>query len=65
MPRLSTFLAWAKEHLARREARLSAEAIEDRFAFEPGGIRRVPAGAAVLLPFVAGGLEMGPPVAAQ
>lgn len=34
MPRLSTFLAWAKEHLARREARLSAEAIEDRFASE-------------------------------
>jgi hypothetical protein len=33
-PRLSTFLAWAKEHLAKREARLSAEAIEDRFAAE-------------------------------
>ncbi len=33
-PRLSTFLAWAKEHLAKREARLSAQAIEHRFAAE-------------------------------
>jgi hypothetical protein len=33
-PRLSTFLAWAKEHLAMREARLSAQAIEDRFTAE-------------------------------
>lgn len=33
-PRLSTFLAWAKEHLAMREARLSAQAIEERFATE-------------------------------
>ena len=32
--RLSTFLAWAKEHLAKREARLSAQAIEHRFAVE-------------------------------
>jgi hypothetical protein len=30
--RLSTFLAWAKEHLAKREASLSAQAIEHRFA---------------------------------
>lgn len=34
MPRLLTFLAWAKEHLAKREARLSAQAIESRFASE-------------------------------
>lgn len=33
-PRLSTFLAWAKEHLAKCEARLSAQAIEHRFAAE-------------------------------
>ena len=33
-PRLSTFLAWAKEHLAKREARLSGQAIEGRFAAE-------------------------------
>jgi hypothetical protein len=33
-PRLSTFLAWAKEHLAKREARFSAQAIEHRFAAE-------------------------------
>lgn len=33
-PRVSTFLAWAKEHLAKREARLSVQAIEDRFAAE-------------------------------
>jgi len=33
-PRLSTFLTWAKEHLTKREARLSAEAIEDRFEAE-------------------------------
>lgn len=33
-PRLSTFLAWAKEHLAKREAQLSGPAIEDRFAAE-------------------------------
>lgn len=32
--RLSTFLAWAKEHLAKREARMSAPAIEERFAAE-------------------------------
>lgn len=31
-PRLSTFLAWAKEHLVMREARLSARAVEERFA---------------------------------
>jgi len=31
-PRLSTFLSWARDHLAEREARLSARAIEDRFA---------------------------------
>jgi hypothetical protein len=30
-PRLSAFLAWAKEHLAKREARISAQAIEGRF----------------------------------
>jgi hypothetical protein len=28
-PRLSAFLAWAKEHLAKREARLSAQALGD------------------------------------
>lgn len=33
-PRLSTFLAWAKEHVAKREARISAQAIEHRFAAE-------------------------------
>jgi hypothetical protein len=33
-PRLSIFLAWAKEHLAKREARLSAQAIEHRFVAE-------------------------------
>lgn len=33
-PRLSTFLGWAKDHLTKREARLSAQAIEDRFAAE-------------------------------
>lgn len=32
--RLSAFLAWAKEHLAKREAHLSAQAHEDRFAAE-------------------------------
>src|SRR5579875_1637038 len=31
-PRLSTFLSWARDHLAKREARLSAQAIEERFA---------------------------------
>ena len=33
-PRLSTFLAWAKEYLAMREGRLSANGIEERFAAE-------------------------------
>jgi hypothetical protein len=33
-PRLSAFLACAKEYLAKREARLSAQALEDRFAAE-------------------------------
>lgn len=33
-PRLSAFLAWAKDHLAKREARFSAQAFEDRFAAE-------------------------------
>lgn len=33
-PRLSTFLAWAREHLAQREARLSAETLESRFDAE-------------------------------
>jgi hypothetical protein len=33
-PRLSAFLAWAKDHLAKREVRLSAQALEDRFAAE-------------------------------
>lgn len=33
-PRLLAFLAWAKEHLAKREARLSAQALEGRFAAE-------------------------------
>jgi hypothetical protein len=33
-PRLLEFLSWARDHLARREARLSAQAIEDRFAAE-------------------------------
>lgn len=32
--RLSAFLTWAREHLAKREARLSAEAIEQRFETE-------------------------------
>jgi hypothetical protein len=31
-PRVLAFLAWAKEHLAKREARFSARAIESRFA---------------------------------
>lgn len=34
VPHLSAFLAWAKDHLAKREARLSAQALEDRFAAE-------------------------------
>lgn len=29
--RVSTFLVWAKEHLAQRQARLTAQAIEERF----------------------------------
>ena len=33
-PRLSTFLTWAREHLAKREAGLSARAIEDHFEVE-------------------------------
>ena len=33
-PRLSAFLAWAKEHLAKREERLSSQAIENRFVAE-------------------------------
>ncbi|HEY7301778.1 MAG TPA: hypothetical protein VH684_28135 [Xanthobacteraceae bacterium] len=33
-PRLLTFLAWAKEHLAKRETRFSAQALEGRFAAE-------------------------------
>jgi hypothetical protein len=33
-PHLSAFLAWAKEHLTKRETRLSAQALEDRFADE-------------------------------
>jgi hypothetical protein len=33
-PRLLAFLSWARDHLAKREARLSAQAIEDRFAAE-------------------------------
>lgn len=33
-PRLSTFLAWAREHLAHREDGLSAEALESRFDAE-------------------------------
>ena len=33
-PRLSAFLAWTREHLAQREARLSPQAIEDRLAEE-------------------------------
>ena len=33
-PRLSAFLAWAKDHLAKREGRLSAQALEDRIATE-------------------------------
>lgn len=33
-PRLSAFLAWAKDHLAKREGRLSTQALEDRFAAE-------------------------------
>ena len=32
--RLAAFLAWAKDHLAEREARLSAQALENRFAAE-------------------------------
>ena len=31
-PRVSTFLAWAKEYLSKREGRLSARSIEERFA---------------------------------
>ncbi|WP_081159291.1 hypothetical protein [Ensifer aridi] len=33
-PRLSAFLAWTREHLAQREARLSPQAIEGRFEAE-------------------------------
>ncbi len=33
-PCLSAFLTWAKEHLAKHEARLSARALEGRFAAE-------------------------------
>lgn len=33
-PRLSAFLAWGREHLIKREARLSVQAIEDRFEAE-------------------------------
>ena len=33
-PRLSAFLAWAREHLAKREARLSRRAMEERFEAE-------------------------------
>lgn len=33
-PRLSAFLTWAKEHLAVREAHLSPQSIEARFAAE-------------------------------
>jgi hypothetical protein len=33
-PRLSAFLAWAKDDLAKREARLSAQALENRFVAE-------------------------------
>lgn len=33
-PRLSAFLGWAREHLAKREALLSAQAIEERFETE-------------------------------
>lgn len=33
-PRLSAFLAWAREHLAKREARLSPRAMEERFEAE-------------------------------
>lgn len=33
-PRISTFLAWAQEHLASREARLSTSTLEDRFTAE-------------------------------
>ncbi len=32
--RLTTFLSWAQDHLAKREARVSAPAIEERFAAE-------------------------------
>ncbi|MGX7873150.1 hypothetical protein ACVDG5_010450 [Mesorhizobium sp. ORM6] len=32
--RLSAFLAWAREYLAKREARLSAQVIENRFETE-------------------------------
>jgi hypothetical protein len=32
--RLTTFLSWAQDHVAKREARLSAPAIEERFAAE-------------------------------
>lgn len=33
-PRLSAFLAWIREHLAQHGARLSPQAIEDRFEVE-------------------------------
>lgn len=33
-PRLSTFLSWARAHLLQREARLSAQAVEERFQAE-------------------------------
>jgi hypothetical protein len=33
-PRVLAFLSWARDHLAKREARLSAQAIEDRFTAE-------------------------------
>jgi hypothetical protein len=33
-PRLSAFLAWTREHLAQREARLSPQAIEDQLVEE-------------------------------
>jgi hypothetical protein len=34
IPRLSMFLTWAKQHLVQRQAGLSAEAVERRFAAE-------------------------------
>ncbi len=33
-PRVLAFLSWARDHLAKREAHLSAQAIENRFATE-------------------------------